>query len=53
MMALAKRLGLSLLELREMSYVTFINILISSIEDNDTSDGVRTATKEDITKYFG
>lgn len=48
--ALAKRLGISIDEMKEMSFVSLMNILISSIDD---SDGTKKATQEDIDRVFG
>lgn len=42
-----------MMEMREMDYSSLINILISSVEDNESSDGVREADASDIKKYFG
>lgn len=39
-------------DMKEMSYVSLLNILLSNIE-NTTSDGTRTATQEDIDRVFG
>lgn len=36
--------------MKEMSFVSLMNILISSIDDND---GTKKATQEDIDAYFG
>ena len=46
-MALAKRLNISMSDMKEMSFVSLLNILLSSIES--TSDNsVRKATQDDI-----
>ena len=47
--ALAKRLNISFDEMKEMNFITLMNILISSVE-NETDN---TATQEDIDKMFG
>ena len=47
--ALGKRLGFTLEDMKEMSFVTFANCLLSAVQDDDT----KTATQEDIDKYFG
>ena len=47
--ALAKRLNISNEDMKEMSYVTLMNILISSVE----KDEEKKATEEDIRKMFG
>lgn len=49
-MALAKRLGITNEEMKEMTFVSLMNILISSIED---SDGTQQATQSDIDRLFG
>ena len=46
--ALAKRLNISLDDMKEMSFVSLANILLSSVEDDE-----KQATQEDIDKYFG
>lgn len=46
--ALAKRLNITLDDMKEMSYNSLINILLSSVEDDE-----RQATQEDIDRYFG
>lgn len=55
-MALAKRLGISIEEMKEMSYVSLINTLIASVNDEaikEDSGFTREATPEDIKRYFG
>ena len=39
--------------MKEMSYVSLINILISNIESQGYNDGTRKATQEDIDELFG
>ena len=51
-MALAKRLNITIDDMKEMTFTSLLNILLSSIQDN-TSDGVREATQEDIDRLFG
>lgn len=51
-MALAKRLGISIQEMKEMSFVSLLNILLSNIGDTSGSD-VRNATQEDIDRFMG
>lgn len=53
--ALGKRLGISVDEMKQMSYVSFINILISNVDNDIKEDSgyVREATPEDIKRYFG
>ena len=46
--ALAKRLNITLDDMKEMSYNSLINILLSSVEDDE-----KQATQEDIERYFG
>lgn len=48
MVALAKRLNITLDDMKEMSFVSLANILLSSVEDDE-----KQATQEDIDKYFG
>lgn len=48
MVALAKRLNITLDDMKEMSYNSLINILLSSVEDDE-----KAATQEDIDRYFG
>lgn len=46
--ALAKRLNISMDDMANMSFVSLINILLSSVEEHENK-----ATQEDIEKYFG
>lgn len=46
--ALAKRLNITFEDMKQMSFVSLINILLSSVEETETN-----ATQEDIDKYFG
>lgn len=46
-MALAKRLNITMNDMKEMSFVSLLNILLSSVESL-SDDGTRTATQEDI-----
>ena len=46
--ALAKRLNITLDDMKEMSYVSLVNILLSSVEDEETE-----ATQSDIDAFFG
>lgn len=50
--ALAKRLGISIQEMKEMSFVSLLNILLSNIETNSSSNGVRNANQDDIDQFF-
>ena len=48
--ALAKRLNITFDDMKEMSFVSLMNILLSSVEEHsDTRQG----TEEDARKYFG
>ena len=49
--ALAIRLGITKEEMESMSFVSLMNILISSVSDEDNG-GVREATQEDIDRMF-
>lgn len=46
--AMAKRLNITLEEMKQMSFVSLINILLSSVEEHD-----KKATQEDIDRMFG
>lgn len=48
--ALAKRLGITSEEMKEMSFVSLMNILISSVDDEDKT---KSATQSDIDRMFG
>lgn len=47
-MALCKRLNITIEDMKEMSFVSLVNILISSVEEP-----TRKATKEDINRFVG
>ena len=47
--ALAKRLNITLDDMKEMSFVSLANILLSSVEEDETKE----ATQEEIDRYFG
>lgn len=49
-MSLAKRLGFSNEDLKDMSFVSLFNILIAS---TNRGDGERKATQNDIDRLFG
>lgn len=49
-MALCIRLGITPEMMREMSFVSLVNILISSVEEKETT---RKATQEDINMFKG
>ena len=51
-MALAKRLNITIDDMKEMSFVSLLNILLSTIE-KETADDTRMATQEDIDRVFG
>lgn len=46
--ALAKRLNITLDDMKEMSFVSLMNILISSVEEKESKP-----TQNDIDKFFG
>lgn len=46
--ALAKRLNITIDDMKQMSFVSLVNILMSSVEEHE-----KKATQEDIDKYFG
>lgn len=48
--ALAKRLNITIDDMKQMSFVSLINILISSVEE---SDDMPSATQADIDRMFG
>ena len=39
--------------MEDMSFVSLMNILISSVENDGEDSGVREATEEDIQRMFG
>ena len=47
--ALAKRLNITMEDMANMSFVSLINILLSTVEE----DKEKTANQEDIDKFFG
>ena len=47
-MALAKRLNITFDDMKEMSYISLMNILLSSVEESS-----KNATQEDIDRMFG
>ena len=48
--ALAKRLNITLEDMKQMSFVSLINTLVSYVEEKPTT---RKATKEDIERFVG
>ena len=46
--ALSKRLGITLEDMKQMSFVSLLNILLTSVEEKD-----KKATQEDIDRMFG
>lgn len=46
--ALAKKFGITFEEMKQMSFVSLINILISSVEEHEQK-----ASQEDIDRMFG
>lgn len=49
-MALAIRVGIRPEDMERMSFVSFMNILISNVEEKETT---RKATPEDIKRFIG
>ena len=47
-MALAKRLNITLEDMKQMSFVSLVNILLSSVEEDST-----VATQNEIDRMFG
>lgn len=47
--ALAKRLNITMEDMANMSFVSLINILLSNVEETEE----RKASQEDIDKFFG
>lgn len=47
--ALAKRLNITLEDMKEMSFVSLANILLSTVQEDET----KKASQEDINRYFG
>lgn len=48
-LALAKRLGISIEEMKDMSFVSLVNVLISSIDTEHEKE----ANEDDIRRMFG
>ena len=48
-LALAKRLGISIEEMKQMSFVSLMNILISSLDNEEETMG----NEEDVRRMFG
>lgn len=48
MVALAKRVNITLNDMKEMSYVSLMNILWKNVKEDE-----KQATQEDIDRYFG
>lgn len=46
--AMAKKIGITFEEMKQMTFVSLINILLSSVEEHDNK-----ATQEDIDRMFG
>lgn len=46
--ALAKRLNITFEDMKQMSFVSLVNILLSSVEEKEQD-----ATQEDIDSFFG
>lgn len=49
-MALSKRLGITIEDMKQMSFVSLMNTLISSVEEKEPT---RKATKDDIKRFIG
>lgn len=49
MVALAKRLNITLDDMKEMSYVSLMNILWKNVKEDEEKE----ATQEEIDRYFG
>ena len=47
-LALAKRLGISIQEMKDMSFVSLVNILISSLDPEE-----KKGTESDVRRMFG
>lgn len=45
---MAKKLGITFEEMKQMSFVSLINILLSSVQEHESK-----ATQEDIDRMFG
>ena len=39
--------------MKSMSFTTLLNILLSNLEDSNSSSDVRDATQADIDRFFG
>lgn len=50
MMSLCLKLGIKPEDMKEMSFVSLVNILISNVEDTDKP---KKATQEDIKRFIG
>ena len=50
--ALANRLNISMDDMKRMSHTSLLNILLSNIENDTSSNNVRNATQEDIDRFF-
>jgi len=48
LVALAKRVNITFDDMKNMSHVSLVNILLSNVEED-----TKQATTEDIQKYFG
>lgn len=48
-MALAKRLNITFDDMKQMSYISLMNILLSAVDNEETQQ----ATQDDIDRMFG
>ena len=51
--ALAARHNITIEDMKSMSFTTLLNILLSDLEDSNSSSDVRDATQADIDRFFG
>ena len=49
--ALAKRLNISIEDMKQMSFVSLMNILISAVDNGESEE--KEASQEDIDSFFG
>lgn len=51
--AIAKRLNISIDDMKQMSFVSLYNIIISYINDSNDESDTRNATQAEIDAFFG
>lgn len=51
-LALAKRLNITIDDMKQMSFTSLLNILLSSVDDSSSTSDVRNTTQEDIDRLF-